>query len=260
MPKCVDRTAKAMADQGYNLVKYPRADIDPLNVVADVGGRFEWLGPITDVWSSAVPVPTPNISAAPNFEYTQSNEYRGAFGLQILQGLLRNIGGSGRTSVSKQTTLTFKYHDPERYVVSPLQVGAFLKAGDLDVANPFLAAFLGGDDQSDFFVITEVLRSQGLTVTAANSNAKELAADVQAMGNLANGTISASATEESQKSIMFEGTQPLTFAFKAFEIAFVDGAWTVLGVASNAEFLSAEAREEPRLFTGGSPVAILSRG
>jgi hypothetical protein len=251
-----------MAEQGYNLVKYPRADIGPLDVVADVGGRFEWLGGIGQIWNSTAAVPAAGQSTAPDFQYDRSDEYRGAFGLQILQGLLSGIGGSARGNISKRTTLTFQYHDPERIAVAPFAVGSYLKGGDLDLDNPFLQAFLKTDDEfdSDFFVITEVLRSRRLTVVATNSNSAELAADVQAMAGMANGNVEASAAGQSEKSIRFKGSEPLTFAFKAFEIGFNDGAWAVLGIASSAVFLSKKGAKkgEPGsvVFTGGSPITI----
>ncbi len=261
MPKCMDKTAKAMADQGYNLVKYPRADIDPLNVVADVGGRFEWLGPIDVIWKSAAAAPDPSQSEVPNFEYKRSDEYKGAFGVQILQGLIKSVGGSAKASISRETTLTFQYHDPERHQVPPLAVGSYLKDGDLDLQNPFLAAFLKMDEEleSDFFVITEVLRSKRLTVVVANSNSAELEVDVQAVAGMANGTVAASAGSKSEQSVVFEGTQPLTFAFKAFEIGYKNGGWAVLGVASNAEFLSAGSQPTGVLLRQGSPVMIRGR-
>ena len=269
MPKCWDRTAKAMADRGYNLVRYPRADIEPLNVLADVRGTLEWLGPITEIWSSTSAMPSSRISKAPTFEYVVSNEYKGAFGLKILEGLLQNVGGAGSARISRQTRLTFTYTEPERCFVPPLEVGSFLRDGDIDLDNPFLAAFIKSDDsfESDFFVITEVLRSKHLTVVATNESAAELAADVKAMERLGTASASVSTRGKNSNGIVFEGSRPITFAFKAFEIAFKQGEWSVLSTLEESEYLSAsdEASDEASdtsggfIFSDGSPITIQRR-
>jgi hypothetical protein len=260
MPLCRDRAAKELSDKGYNLVRYPRANIQPLDVIAGESSPLEWLGPLTQIWAGTLAAPTAAKSKVPNFTYQRSDELKSSIGVKLLQGLISNIGGANAAAnVSVSSSLSFTYQGPELYGVPPLNVGAYLKVGDLDEKNIVLKRYLEVDNATDthFYVITEILRARKLLVRVTGSSAAALSADVSALQGLASGSASVSNQSSSVSEITFDGGVDLTFAFRAYELGYVDGEWTVIGAAPASAYLSpgSASKDTPVRF-GAAPVAL----
>ena len=108
MPRCVDRTGKALSDKGYNLVRYPRPNIMPLDVIVGAQPPLEWLGSLSLVWHAGSDVPAYSTGDVPNFSYTRSSEFKGALGVRILQSLLRDFGvanASAQMSIDRKSVV-----------------------------------------------------------------------------------------------------------------------------------------------------------
>ncbi len=228
MPLCKDRAAKELSDKGYNLVRYPRANIRPLDVIAGENSPLEWLGPLTQIWT--------------------------------VQGLISNIGGvNAAANVSVSSSMSFTYQAPELFGVPPLNVGTYLKDGDLDQRNAVLKRYLEVDNATDthFYVITEILRARKLLVRVTGSSAAALSADVSALQGLASGSASVCNQSSIVSEITFDGGADLTFAFRAYELGYVDGEWTVIGAAPASAYLSpgSVSKDTPVRF-GAAPVAL----
>lgn len=261
MPKCRDRTTTALLEKGYHMVRYPRADIMPLSVFAKMGAEFRQLGDITSVWQSAAGIPTAATDDGPAFEIRSSDVHRGAFGLKILQGLLKHAGGQAAAKVHRKTSMVFSYEAPQHVFVNPLDAGSFLREGEIDLDNPFLAAFMTSDDgqASDFYLITNVLRSRKLVVTVENSNSHELQLDIEALEKLGKAEVSAAGEGETKRSIVYDGDTDLTFAFQAYEVLYANGKWDVLGAGGEALFLSAPSEApKPSVLSDGTPISLAS--
>lgn len=259
MPFCNDKAARELNDKGYSLVKYPRTNILPLDVVAGESSPLNWLGSLTVVWTGKETPPSAIESSAPNFLDSRSNEIKGSLGIRILEGLLKNIGAANadaRGSIS--STLSFTYESPRQLAVSPLQLGAFLKQGDLDLDNPTLKRYLEIDRalETRFYVITEVLRARKLLVRVSGENTVALEADVRALQSLAAASSSINQKSSRDVEIAFDGNTDLTFAFKAFELGYVDGEWVMLGAGPSGGYLSATGDTQEPVTFGPRPVAL----
>jgi hypothetical protein len=259
MPLCKDRAAKELSDKGYSLVKYPRVNIAPLDVVAGDTSPLDWLGPLTQVWSGGSNPPTPAQNTAPNFNYQRSDEFKGSLGVKILQGLIKNIGGAdAAVTISSNSSLSFTYDAPKQLVISPLAVGGYLKTGDLDSANPVLQRYLQTDNATDthFYVITEVLRASKLLVKVTGTNEADLSADVSALQGMISGKTEVNHNNSKQSEIAFDGKVDLTFAFKAYELGYVNGRWTVIGAAPDGAYLEAAAETARPARWGDRPLIL----
>jgi hypothetical protein len=259
MPICKDRAAKELNDKGYSLVKYPRVNIVPLDVIAGDSSPLDWLGPLTQVWSGGSNPPTSTENNAPNFNYQRSDEFKGSLGVKILQGLIKNIGGvNAGASISANSSLSFTYEAPKQLVISPLTVGAYLKTGDLDSENPVLQRYLQADNATDthFYVITEVLRARKLLVKVTGVNEADLSADVTALKGIASGNAAVSQKSSKESEIAFDGNVDLTFAFKAYELGYVNGKWTVIGAAPDGSYLAARPEVAQPATLGDRPVIL----
>jgi hypothetical protein len=257
MPRCVDRTGKALSDKGYNLVRYPRPNIMPLDVIVGAQPPLEWLGSLSLVWHSSSEVPAYSTGDVPKFSYTRSSEFKGALGVRILQSLLRDFGvanASAQMSISSSSTLSFSFEAPRQLSVPLFSVAEYLRAGDLSIDNPAVKKYLTIDNaiESHFYVITEVLRSRKLTVRVTGSNSESIKADASALGGTASGLLDASNSNDRSIEVAFDGTADVTFAFKAFELGYQNGSWVLIGSADTAVFLSGD-RSNP---FGVAPVAI----
>lgn len=255
MPLCKDRAAQELNDKGYCLVRYPRADIAPLDVIAGENSPLQWLGPLAQVWTSDSEAPAATQSGVPNFTFQRSGEFKGSIGVKILQGLIRNVGGDAEGKVTVASTLSFTFEAPQRYGVSPFNLGVYLKSGDLDTENPFLQRYLDIENaiETHLYVITEVLRARKLLVRVSGSTANEVSADVAALQGLAVGKTHISHQNSRYSELAFDGARDVTFAFRAYELGYVDGNWIVVGAAETDSFLA--GANEPARF-GGRPVLL----
>ena len=66
MAKCNDKSVQTLNNRGYNVVKLPRAGIEPMDILGKDSKAAEWLGPLSDVWSTTAPAPVP--STMPSLE------------------------------------------------------------------------------------------------------------------------------------------------------------------------------------------------
>jgi hypothetical protein len=107
MPKKKDPSVTFLNKFGYNVVKLPRVGIEPLDVIG-MDETTQWLGPLSAVWKSSVPVPEPSKPrrAAPvNGQKTDQLDL--SFGLKILGNALAAFGAS-------VPSLDVAYHAPAR--------------------------------------------------------------------------------------------------------------------------------------------------
>ena len=257
MPLCQDRAAKELNEKGYSLVKYPRANIAPLDLIAGERSPLEWLGPINQVWKGKLPVPDAAEALAPNFTVQRSDEFKGSIGVRILQGLVRNIGGNVATSASVSSSMSFTYENPKHLSVSPFLLGEFLKNGDLDSDNAVLKRYLEVENAIDthFFVITEVLRARKLLVRVSGESSSEVTADAAALQGLANANAAITTRSAQESEVAFDGAVDITFAFRAYELGYVRGKWTVIGATRENLSSGRDANESAALF-GDRPVAL----
>jgi hypothetical protein len=231
MPICKDRAASDLHSKGYNLIRYPVAEVNPLDVLGGDRAPLQWLGPLTVVWKSSGDVPVAKTSDAPHFQFERTDEFKSSIGIRILQGLLSNIGGNLDAKASISSTISFTYQSPSRQVIDPLRIGKFLKFGDLDSENVALQRYLDPKSELDqhLYVVSEVLKSRKLLVRVSGSSDVSVAADVKTLQGLAASQTSAAVTQGKTAEIGFEGDTELAFAFRAFEIAYVDGKWSLSG-------------------------------
>ena len=95
--------------------------------------------------------------------------------------------------------------------------------------NPFVQRYFD-DDDSKAYIITEVLKSDSVAVTATDSSGSEIKVDVPAISGVVGVGVSVSPSNESSATLTYKGKEAVTFGFKAFEIIYANGRWAVSGV------------------------------
>lgn len=239
MGLCKDPTVKKLNSLGYNMVKLPRAGIEPLDVLGREDKSMERLGSITDVWTSTVasPVPGAPVSvAAINGEQSDSLDL--AIGLKTLADALAGLGAgislpSLNFGFKKAKKMQFKFVNVESTSVTPFALGHFLTAGTLDMANPFVSHYFGNDDTEEY-IIFDVLKSNSISVTAKDEHGIDVAADVGALSGALSANVKLKTGSAGSSEITFESIgAKATFAFKIFEVLFENNHWVPKGIKAD---------------------------
>jgi hypothetical protein len=267
---CSDPRLTYLNTYGYNVVKLPRAGIDPLQVIGRDGSSIDDLGSLSTIWKSAQPAPKPegpNIAA--NINGSKTDSLKLSIGLDILSGILQGMGAVNPkvdAAFTHARTVQFTFADVTETLVTPVEVGSYLSAGDLDTTSPFASYFLSPDKHA--FVVTSVLKSDSIIVSTQQNSGTSLSASVPNIQQVVGADVSVSASGTANDDVTFKGPQPITFGFKMFGIAYRDGHWQVFGQppsSSGALARSAPAplmgqfEEHPILVSPGALISELKR-
>lgn len=237
MGLCRDKSLTLLNDMGYNVVRQPRAGIEPLDVLGRDGRSMEWLGRLDSLWRSPIPVPrTRPPQPAADIEGKKTSNLELSAGLALLKGMLSafNVGAGLDAAYRDAAALEFAFSNVRSIGVAPLEIGAYLAQGSTDPGNPVIERYFM-DDDTDGFVITEVLKSDRLNVTARNDKGRELTIDADQIKGAVGAKIGVSAGGTGEATISYQGDVALTFGFKLFAIALAEGRWRVTGVKPGAD-------------------------
>jgi hypothetical protein len=228
---CSDPRLTYLNSYGYNVVKLPRAGIEPLQVIGKDHGSLEDLGPLSTIWQATSSPPAlqgPNVAASVNGQKT--DDLKLSVGLDILASVLQGMGAASpkvAVAYTDARSVQFTFANVTETVVMPLDVGHYLSAGDLDSASPFASYFL--DHEKQAFVITSVLKSNSITVTAKQDSGTTISVDIPVIEQIVGANVSVGTSSTNNGDITFKGAQPLTFGFKVFGITYGGGHWQVYG-------------------------------
>jgi hypothetical protein len=250
MGMCKDPVTKELNRRGYNLVKLPRVGIEPLDVLGRDGDSMEKLGSVAEVWTSAVAVPSVGSPApAAGIAGEKSSDIDIGVGLKLLSNVLAGLGGgislpSLSAAFKRSKKIQFEFVNVESSSVTPFALGKFLASGVLDMSNPFAAHYFGNDETQEY-IIFDVLKSDTLTVTSKSESGTSIDADVGALSGALSASVKVKAGASGASELTFKSTVKATFAFKLFEVFFEDGKWVPRGAAADDDLsFAAGAQDE----------------
>ena len=235
MAKCGDQSIGKLNSKGYNVVKLPRAGIEPMDILGKDKKATEWLGGLPAVWNTTVALPPVSTAPALDISGQQSNSLDLSLGLKMLGNVLAAFGASTPSldaAYKKARTLTFTYGHVTSTTVQPLQAGNYLAGGTLNTANPVVRHYMLEDD-ADAFLIFDVLKSNEISVVATDEHGVEVNVDAGVIQGLVGAKVGVKTAGSSTTKLTYTGTVPVTFAFRAFEIAFNRGQWQLQGAGSD---------------------------
>jgi hypothetical protein len=256
MAICTDKALIYLNEKGYNVVRLPRKGIAPLDVLGRDGKSVEWLGRLDQLWTSRQPIPKiGDPQPASHINGQKTSEMSLSIGLKLLSSVLGAIGAKVPDlsfAYNEADSLAFVFGNVSSRSVTPLEVGNFLANGDLQSKNPFVVRYLV-DDDTEAFVITEILESNEITVSAKDSMGGNVTITAPSIQNVIGADVTVAAKASSNAGLTYTGKDSITFGFKAFAIAF-DGRWHVRGVQPSEALAFS-----PDLSSGPDPV-ILRKG
>ena len=174
---------------------------------------------------------------------TASNAVSAKVGLGLLENFLAAIGSVGwieklNLSIDGKGAKNLKFHfaRPTRDYVDPLQLELALRDHKLD---PKKSLF---DAKRRYFITTAVMRSNALSITAQDDNAKSLNVEIEALR-----AVSADAgvkmEKDAQNEITFSGRKSLAFGIELHELRYDPSKRrNQLGLMGTSEAIRVRAR------------------
>lgn len=235
MAICRDKSLKILNDKGYNVVLVPRAGIEPLDILGRDDGAMEWLGRLGTLWQSPLSLPAPlPPQPAVDIEGKRTDSLEIGAGLSLLKGVLSvfNAGAGLDAAYNHASELEFAYTNVQSVKAAPLEIGAYLARGSTDDHNPVIQRYFLSR-AAEGFVLTEVLKSDQLKVTAKSSGGETLKVDVDQISATLGANAHVTVSQTADSSLVYSGNGPVTFAFRLLRIAFENGQWIAQGVKAS---------------------------
>jgi hypothetical protein len=235
---CKDPVTQELNKRGYNLVKLPRVGIEPLDVLGRDGDSMEKLGSVTEVWTSSVAAPIAGAPApAAGIGGQKTSDLDVAIGLKLLSNVLSGLGGgislpSLNAAFKRSRKVQFEFVNVESTSVTPFALGKFLANGTLDTSNPFVSHYFGNDETQEY-IIFDVLKSDTITVTSKSESGVSVDADIGALSGALSANVKVTAGSAGNSELTFKSAVKATFAFKLFEVFFENGKWVPKGAAAD---------------------------
>jgi hypothetical protein len=197
-----------------------------------------------------------------DIEGKETSRVNVTIGLSILGSFIGALGG-GKLGLDagfrNVRTITFEYTGVMEDAVDILALEKFIKAGKISPLIP--AGTLEKLLDDEVYVLTSVLKTRKIVVTAKGEGGTDVAVDVpvvrQAVG--ANLKVDAATTRDSR--VAFEGPVPVAFAFQAVQLVFDDSGEFLTTQQITAGDAAARALKPAAL--GGpdrGPVFLATRG
>jgi len=231
MAFCNDPRRTYLNNPGYKVILLPREGIEPMDVLGKDGKSIERLGILSQMWSSSTPAPPikpAQTAVGINGQKTVSLNLN--IGLKFLSNVLGAIGATlPQLNFASQNPkmVQFSFTNVQVVGVDPLALGNHLASVSLSRNNPFVTRYF--DDDTDAFVITEVLKSSSITATAQASDSTGVEVDIPSIQATVGANVSVTQTTEETTALTYTGQQLLTFGHKIFRIEFINGRWAIKG-------------------------------
>lgn len=246
---CTDKSTTYLKQHGYNVVRLPREGIRPLDLIGRQRDAVNYLGRLDKLLthpSHALPPIKSNAESAEIHGQT-SSKLPLAIGLNVLDSILSALGaGAGITANYKGAkTLQFGFGKPLVDTVAQLDIGQYLKNGEIDDDNLILKEYVLGN--GDLFIITETIKTNKFTVSAEASGGGEFKLDVPAIQQLLSAGVQVSVDANSAGTVSYEGPKLLVFGFKCVQMGWTDEGMRLVNVKPGSVAMAAGDEGAPEM-------------
>ena len=174
-----------------------------------------------------------------NIDGQKSDHLDLAVGLKLLSNALNGLGAavnlpSLSVGYKQARSIQFRFTNVVSVAITPFELGKFLAAGSLDLGNPFVSHFFGSDDTQEY-IIFEVIKSNAIAVTAKTEQGADLGVDLGVIQGIVGVNTTVKTGSASQAELVYEGRDPVTFGFKVFEVLFENGKWSAQGTQAGPD-------------------------
>jgi len=223
---CNDPYVKTLRDFGYNVIRLPRADVRPLQLLAKQGDGLNRIGDLTTVLRAGAHVPLPKIienTPVAAVSGGRTGDMSLGIGVSVLGSVIGAMGGSKLgLDLKYQNAKSVAFEFPEVFEdrVEIALLDQYL--ADADV-SPFAAHVGKLLDADQLFVTTAALKSTKITVEARRSNDTALDVSVPEIQQVVGGNVKVGGQAEVTSKVTYQGSVPLAFGFQAARLFYENG-------------------------------------
>jgi hypothetical protein len=222
-----DPILKLLKDFSYAVVRLPRVNIRPLQILEKRGNDLTTLGDVTDLFQvgSATPpvVGADEQAAFINGKRTRDLEIH--VGLSLLGGIIGAMTGSKAelgAAYKRASNLAFEFDEVKVNQINQLALNKFLTGAKVDTSVGPIAKAL---EEGRLYVITSTIKSKKFTTEALQSDGTSVGVEVPILQGAVGGSVGIQTGGSSNSKVTFTGDTPLVFGFQAVRMEFEDGAF-----------------------------------
>lgn len=233
---CSDPFVTALKTVGYNIVRLPKADIRPLQLLYKNGDNLERLGDATKLLTAGADIPVPKGTTdtrAANITGTRTGEMKIGLGLSLLGTVLGAMGGSNLgldVQYKNAKSAAFEFNDVLEDKIEVVDLDQYLGNADINPASVYVSKLLEADK---LYITTAVIKSTKFTFEAKDSSGVGVQVDVPAVQGLVSGNVKVGTEGATTTKLVYEGKIPLIFGFQAVQVYYEDGSYTAIKPASS---------------------------
>jgi hypothetical protein len=222
---CSDPYINTLKDAGYNVVRLPKADIRPGQLLSRNGKDLSRLGELGDVLTSKT-IDLPPVKAderVADLSGKRTGEMSIGVGLSLLGTIIGAIGGSKLgldLKYERSRSATFEFQDVLEDRIDIVKLDAFLGQADVNPASAFVRELLFDDE---LYVVTATVKTTKLTIDTADESKRGVEVSVPEIQQLVGANVKVSGGATKTSKITYEGPTPLVFGFQAIQLDYDKG-------------------------------------
>jgi len=261
---CSDPFLSYLKAFGYNPIRFPKADVRPLQILTGDKRALDRLGELATVLVTGTHIPLPVIDPdkpAADINGQSTSDLSIGIGLSILGTVIGAMGGStlGVDASYKQAkTITFEFHDVLTDSIEVAKLDQYLADADVSPFSRYVGELL---EAEEIYVISATIKSSKFTTEAKSSNGTSLQVKVPDIQGVVGENVKVSGDASATARITYEGKTPLVFGFQAVQLFYDQGRYTRLKPlqpgATGAKALARAPKDgSERLVTPGAFVRL----
>ena len=214
---------------GYSVIRLPRTDVEPLQVLAKEDTRLTRLGHLATILIPGAQIGVPRIKAnvpAANVSGERTHDLSIGVGLSILGSVIAAMGGSKLgldVTYKNAKTAAFEFVDVLEDRVDLADVDQYLTDADISAFSTHAAKLLEADS---VYVLTATIKSRKFIVQAKESSGIPVEIQIPEIQQVVGASVKVSLGREASSMIAYEGSQPLVFGFQAARLFYENGRYT----------------------------------
>jgi hypothetical protein len=219
-----------MKAYGFVPVRIPRADLQPLRVLAREGSLLRDIGNVKTLFEQAS-IPLPNITVGTptaNIAGLRTGTIKLGLGINILGSIIAAMGGSTiglGIKYERATAVQFEFVDVLQDSLDELALDQFLSAADVSSAAKNAVELLEADE---LYITTSTIKSSKIGVTAIASTGTAIGISADAVSGVVGGKVKVSAAGQSSERLTYEAQIPLIFAIRAVQLIYDQGQYLAM--------------------------------
>lgn len=254
-----DPFINALKSFGYNVVRLPKADIQPLQILSKNGNNLERLGAMTKLLTAGDNIPVPAITSgnpvAP-ISGSRTSELKLGLGLSILGNIIGALGGTTlglEAQYARAKSAVFEFQDVTEDKVDIVDIDQYLGDADIQPASVFVSKLLEADQ---IYVLTSVIKSTKFTFEAKIDKDTSLKVNIPVIQQIVGGNVNISAKNSDDSKITYEGKIPMVFGFQAIQLFYDKGRYTSFKPAENIAMRSLKSIADAGIDTENIDVLV----